>query len=61
MITKLSTEELMKCQEPTDDEIRVYMEYHGETYYSAREYLREQAYGGKPPGFQSWGDYWKSF
>lgn len=47
-------------KEPTDLEIRELMK-EGESYYSAREKLREKAYGGKPPyGYQSWGDYWKS-
>lgn len=34
------------------------MEKHkGECYYSAREKLREKAYGGKPPGgYSSWGN-----
>jgi hypothetical protein len=37
-------------------------EHRGETYYTAREKLRELAYGGKPPdGYASWGDYWKSY
>jgi hypothetical protein len=49
--------------EPTESQIRNRMESTGESYYTAREELREQAYGGthqKPPG-QSWGDYWKSY
>ena len=34
-------------------------EYHD---YASREVARGKAYGGKPPnGFQSWGDYWKSY
>jgi hypothetical protein len=39
------------------------MELTQESYYTARENLREEAYGtthSKPPG-QSWGDYWKSY
>lgn len=50
-------------KEPTDKEIFDYVKKHpGESHYSARETLRERAYGGKPPdGFQSWGDYWKAY
>ena len=51
-----------RSPEPTDDEIREYMEEKDENYYNARERLRERVYGGKPPkGYQSWGDYWKSY
>jgi hypothetical protein len=49
--------------EPTEREIRNRMKLTGESYYTAREELREEAYGGtytKPPG-QSWGDFWKSY
>lgn len=46
-------------KEPTRAEIDELMK-QGESYYSAREKLREAAYGGKPPeGYRSWGDYWK--
>lgn len=51
------------CTEPTEREIRNRMELSGESYYTAREELREEAYGKtytKSPG-QSWGDYWKSY
>ena len=48
--------------EPTSEAIQAYMKEHNENYYNAREALRNKAYGGKPPhGFQSWGDYWKSY
>lgn len=50
-------------REPTNNEIEEYMKNNNENYYTAREVLRERAYGGKydkPPG-QSWGDYWKSY
>jgi len=50
-------------KEPTESQIRKRMELNQESYYSARENLREEAYGAthsKPPG-QSWGDYWKSY
>jgi hypothetical protein len=49
--------------EPTESQIKKRMELTQESYYSARENLREEAYGtthSKPPG-QSWGDYWKSY
>lgn len=50
-------------KEPTENQIRKRMELTQESYYSARENLREEAYGAthsKPSG-QSWGDYWKSY
>ena len=49
-------------KEPTAEEIRDYAKRNGYSHYTARERLREQAYGGKPPnGYRSWGDYWKSY
>ena len=55
-------------REPDDSEVFQYIKETGRnlSYYNAREELRELAYGGsvgsKPPhGFQSWGDYWKSY
>lgn len=50
-------------KEPTEDQIRKRMELTQESYYTAREILRERAYGNthsKSPA-QSWGDYWKSY
>ena len=48
--------------EPSEDRIRRYMSEHpNESYYTAREILREVAYGGRPPhGYRSWGDYHKA-
>ena len=49
-------------KEPSNEEIEKYAKANKVDLYTAREKLREQAYGGKPPfGFQSWGDYWKSY
>jgi hypothetical protein len=48
-------------KEPTIEDVTSRMKLTGENYYNARERLREEAYGGKPPdGYSSWGDYWKS-
>ncbi len=51
-------------REPTEKEIKDYIRIHpGESYYTARERLREMAYGklyNKPEGM-SWGDFWKSY
>ena len=56
------TEDLENVLEPTEKEIRDLMTSTNDSYYSARETLRERAYGNKVPyGFQSWGDYWKSY
>lgn len=62
----MKEKDLKNCKEPTMDEIRRYAKQTGRNFntdfYSLREELREQAYGGKPPhGYQSWGDYWKSY
>ena len=50
-------------QEPLPELIQKYMQDNpGLGFYASRERLREQAYGGKAPnGFQSWGDYWKTY
>lgn len=51
-------------QEPTGEQIAALIAISDgkETWYTAHEKLREQAYGRKPPdGYQSWGDYWKSY
>ena len=55
--------ELATKKEPTENDIKKRMKETGnESFYDARERLREAAYGGKPPhGFASWGDYWKSY
>ena len=56
------TTEDLSGREPTEQEIQEYMKENNENYYNARERLRENAYGGKPPGgYRSWGDYWKSY
>ena len=49
-----------KGEEPTQEQIYKHMIKINDNYYTAREQLRELAYGGKPPnGFSSWGDFWK--
>lgn len=56
-------EESIVGAEPTHTDIEKRMELTGESYYTAREELREQAYGGthsKSPS-QSWGDFWKTY
>jgi hypothetical protein len=60
-VNKSTTERVEK--EPTESQIRKRMELTQESYYTARENLREETYGtthSKPPG-QSWGDYWKTY
>jgi hypothetical protein len=53
---------LVEGKEPTTEQINAEMVRTGDNFYAARERLREKAYGGKPPsGYQSWGDYWKSY
>ena len=50
------------CKEPTEEQIKHLVLNSTHSYYTAREYLRELSYGGKPPnGYRSWGDYWKSY
>ena len=61
-MTKPYITEDLPGREPTEQEIQEYMKENNENYYNARERLRENAYGGKPPGgYRSWGDYWKSY
>lgn len=53
----------MKNQEPTDEDINDYLVAHpNESWYSAREKLRDLAYSEdhKKPDSWSWGDYWKN-
>ena len=59
--SRIPTEKrISQGEEPSDNEIIVYMRQHRLSFYQARETLREKAYGGKPPhGFTCWGDYWK--
>ena len=63
MTTTKTYKELEQCKEPREDEIFEYIKKHpGESYYTAREILRNKAYGGTPPnGYGSWGDFWKSY
>lgn len=49
------------AREPSDQEIASRMQRTNENFYCAREALREEAFGAKPPGGGSWGDYWKSY
>ena len=59
--TTKSPQELDFISDPTEDQIKNYMDKTGENYYNARERLREESYGGTPPsGYQNWGDYWKA-
>jgi len=55
--------DIVNGREPSPDEVQKHLDKNpGLGFYNAREELRNKAYGGKPPGgFQSWGDYWKSF
>lgn len=51
---------LENCREPSEEDINSLMKSANLSYYGARERLREESYGGKPPsGYSSWGDYWK--
>jgi hypothetical protein len=59
---------MSKNEEPTQEQIQQLIKKSKgkHSFYSAREELREMAYGGekgaKPPnGYSSWGDYWKSY
>jgi len=58
----MDTKDLESKKEPSEDMIKRHMQEHDENYYNSRERLREEEYGGKPPGgYSSWGDYWKSY
>jgi|GEM_PF-3861598 len=51
------------CKEPTEQEITKRMEDTGESFWTAREELRDLAYKDKynKPAGQSWGEFWKSY
>ena len=54
----------MKNQEPTEEDIQKFLKDNpSESWYTAREKLREAAYSEdhKKPAGMSWGDYWKSY
>jgi hypothetical protein len=54
----------MKNVEPTDDQINDYIISHpGESYYTAREKLRDKAYSEdhSKPVNMDWGTYWKTY
>ena len=53
-------ERIMQGKEPTIDEVVERMPEFNGSFYNTREKMREEAYGGKPPDYPSWGDYWKS-
>lgn len=51
-------------KEPTDEMIKQFLDKHpGESYYTAREKLRDLAYSNDhdKPDHISWGDYWKAY
>lgn len=52
--------ETPKGKEPSEEQIEKEMKRSGDSYYNVRERLRNSAYGQLPPGYHSWGDYWKS-
>jgi hypothetical protein len=60
--TTLPAGTLPTAPEPDRGDIETRMtEKPHHTFYTAREELRDEWYGGKPPhGHASWGDYWKS-
>lgn len=61
MQTLKTNEEILRSKSPTEEEIKNRMRLYGESYYSAREALRNQAYGGTPPhGYTDWGTYFKT-
>jgi hypothetical protein len=35
-------------------------ETNNKSFYQAREQMRNEEYGPLPPGYSSWGMYWKS-
>ena len=47
--------------EPSEEQIKIYMENSGEDYYNSREKLKLLYNGPPPDGFDRWGDYWKSY
>ena len=58
---KMVNNKILEAEEPTKEEIEKLMVVSGLDYYNARERLRNDSYGKLPHGYNSWGDYWKSF
>jgi hypothetical protein len=48
-------------KEPSIKKVKKRMkETNNKSFYQAREQMRNEAYGPLPPGYSSWGMYWKS-
>ena len=48
-------------KEPSTKDVEKRMkETNNESFYQAREQMRNEEYGPLPPGYSSWGMYWKS-
>jgi hypothetical protein len=48
-------------KEPSIKKVKKRMkETNNESFYQAREQMRNEEYGPLPPGYSSWGMYWKS-
>ena len=54
-------ERIDQGKEPSIEDIKKRMEEtNNESFYQAREEMRNEEYGTLPPGYSSWGMYWKS-
>jgi len=48
-------------KEPSIKKVKKRMkETNNKSFYQAREQMRNEEYGPLPPGYSSWGMYWKS-
>ncbi len=54
-------ERIEQGKEPSvEDIIKRLEETNNESFYQTREQMRNEEYGPLPPGYSSWGMYWKS-
>jgi hypothetical protein len=54
-------ERIEQGKEPSIEDVKKHMkETNNESFYQAREQMRNEEYGTLPPGYSSWGMYWKS-
>ena len=54
-------ERIEQGKEPSIENVKKHMkETNNESFYQVREQMRNEEYGTLPPGYSSWGMYWKS-
>ena len=55
------TKPIKQGKEPSINDVKKRMKKtNNKSFYQAREQMRNEEYGPLPPGYSSWGMYWKS-